>query len=249
MAPFAVLVATEMPAILAEVSCLSNDGRGGASRQLTPIEQRIAAALLRASAYLSRGLDGVAKKRGEAWKTRAKRCAWASISVHRAARSPHPTASGTSSTASSAGPSTWSARKVQKCDLMGREALDNRTMLDLRRPLERGLIKEGSEKDLEAVRELLRHLLWLVGLDRRGKATAAKCAPSSASRRGDAHEQAAAAQRHEGLVDSLMIVSEPFAVAYGLEALLHTMIIDIGAGTTDFCVMRAAIRPRRTSAR
>jgi hypothetical protein len=36
-------------------------------------------------------------------------------------------------------------------------------MLDLRRPLERGIMKEGSEKDQEAVQEILRHLIGLAG--------------------------------------------------------------------------------------
>src|SRR5438034_11024079 len=62
------------------------------------------------------------------------------------------------------------ARKlVQKPVLVGREALDNRSMLDLRRPLERGVIREGSEKDEEAVLELLRYLMSLVGLKQKGK--------------------------------------------------------------------------------
>src|ERR1044072_2589907 len=62
------------------------------------------------------------------------------------------------------------ARKiVQKPVLVGREALDNRSMLGLPRPLERGVIREGSERDEEAVLELLRHLMSLVGLKQKGK--------------------------------------------------------------------------------
>src|SRR5262244_2454827 len=58
------------------------------------------------------------------------------------------------------------ARKIlKKTVLVGRDALDQRAMLDLRRPLERGLIKEGSEKDAAAVHELLRHLFTLVGVE------------------------------------------------------------------------------------
>src|SRR4029434_9273814 len=59
-------------------------------------------------------------------------------------------------------PGDMVARKVLKKQVVvGREALDNRPMLDLHRPLERGLIREGSEKDEAAVRELLRHLISL----------------------------------------------------------------------------------------
>lgn len=131
------------------------------------------------------------------------------------------------------------ARKVLKRDvLIGREALDNRLMLDLHRPLERGLIKEGSEKAIAAVRELLRHLLALAGVDdareKGQKVRAVVGVPAEALRVNKQQLRSAMS----GLVDSLMIVSEPFAVAYGLDALLHALIIDLGAGTTDFCVMK-----------
>jgi rod shape-determining protein MreB len=131
------------------------------------------------------------------------------------------------------------ARKlVQKSVLVGREALDKRSMLDLRRPLERGVIREGSDKDEEAVLELLRHLMSLVGLKQksknRPKVRTVVGVPAEAFRVSKQRVRNAM----DGLSDSVMLVSEPFAVAYGLEALLHAMIVDIGAGTTDLCIMQ-----------
>jgi len=137
-------------------------------------------------------------------------------------------------------PADMVAKKILKRSvLIGHDAVTNRTMLDLHRPLERGLLKEGSDKDVEAVRELLKHLLGLVGVSANGKVDAANVravvgVPAAALRTNKQYLR----NSMKGIVDSLLIVSEPFAVAYGLDALLHTMIIDIGAGTTDFCVMK-----------
>jgi rod shape-determining protein MreB len=126
------------------------------------------------------------------------------------------------------------AQKILKRDILfGRDALDNRPMLDLHRPLERGLIKEGSAKDERAVRELLAHLISLAGPQQGQRVFAVLGVPAEALRVSRQHLRNAV----KGIADSLMIVSEPFAVAYGLDTLLHSMIIDIGAGTTDFCVM------------
>ena len=131
------------------------------------------------------------------------------------------------------------ARKlVKKSVLVGREALDNRPMLDLRRPLERGIMKDGSEKDQEAVQEILRHLISLAGIKQKGKnkskVRAVVGVPAEAFRVSRQNLR----NTIEGVADSVMLVSEPFAVAYGLEALLHALVIDIGAGTADFCVMQ-----------
>lgn len=132
------------------------------------------------------------------------------------------------------------AKKVLKRNvLIGHDAVSNRMMLDLHRPLERGLLKEGSDKDVEAVRELLKYLLGLVGVSSNGKIDTSNVravigVPAAALRTNKQYLR----NSMKGIVDSLMIVSEPFAVAYGLDALLNTLIIDIGAGTTDFCVMK-----------
>ena len=42
-------------------------------------------------------------------------------------------------------------------------------------------------------------------------------------------------------VDSVMLCSEPFSVAYGLEMLDDVLVIDIGAGTTDLCRMHGTM--------
>jgi rod shape-determining protein MreB and related proteins len=135
-------------------------------------------------------------------------------------------------------PADLVARKILKRDVVvGKDALEHRTMLDLRRPLERGLIKEGSEKDVQAVRELIGHLLSLVN-KKSGKEPSSVRAvlgvPAAAMRTNKQHLRDVL----KGLFDKLIIVSEPFSVAYGLDELVHSLIVDIGAGTTDFCVMK-----------
>lgn len=124
---------------------------------------------------------------------------------------------------------------VKKPVLIGADALESRSLLDLHRPLEQGLIKEGSEKDIAAVKEILGHLIGLATEGDKEKKTRAVVGVPAETLRVNKQQLR---QVMRGMVDALIIVSEPFAVAYGIEALLHTMIIDVGAGTTDFCVMK-----------
>ena len=135
-------------------------------------------------------------------------------------------------------PADLVARKILKREvLVGKDALEHRTMLDLRRPLERGLIKEGSEKDVQAVRELIGHLLALVSKQGAKDHTSVRAVlgvPAAAMRTNKQNLRDVL----KGLFDKLIIVSEPFSVAYGLDELVHSLIVDIGAGTTDFCVMK-----------
>lgn len=130
-----------------------------------------------------------------------------------------------------------SSKVLGKSVLFGADALEHRLSLDIFRPLEGGVIKEGIERNDEAVRELIGHLLSLAKPVKDQKVFAIVGVPAATLK----VNKLAIRRSVSGFVHSLMVVSEPFAVAYALDLLNNSMIIDIGAGTVDFCIMHGAM--------
>lgn len=130
-----------------------------------------------------------------------------------------------------------SAQVVGKDVLFGAEALGNRLSLEVYRPLERGVIKEGIERNEEAVRELIGHLISLAKPSQSQRIYAIVGVPADTLKVNKLSIRKAV----QGFVHSLMVVSEPFAVAYSLGLLNNSLVIDIGAGTVDFCIMHGAM--------
>jgi rod shape-determining protein MreB len=140
------------------------------------------------------------------------------------------------------------SRKFLKADVIyGRAALDNRLAVELYRPLEKGVIKgtrdddssgaEEQRKNLEAAKVLLRHMVDLVHPGRDEVLFGVIGVPSRATVK---NKQAILDIARE-VLDSVMIVSEPFTVAYGMERMSDVLVIDIGAGTTDLCRMHGTV--------
>lgn len=119
--------------------------------------------------------------------------------------------------------------------IYGKEAVENRMSVNLVRPLAGGSIKTKSGKDSAetklAVKDLLEHAISLAQIPAGSTIYAVIGAPAEASVEG----QAAIIEAATNFVDSVIVCSEPFAVAYGLDFLNDTLVIDIGAGTTDLC--------------
>jgi rod shape-determining protein MreB and related proteins len=129
--------------------------------------------------------------------------------------------------------------------LFGADVLRHRLSLQVFRPLEAGVIKGSDDKDggkdaddnMKAAHELVRHALSLARADKDKLVYAVIGTPAQASVKN--RKAIIDAVRDE--VDSIMIASEPFTVAYGLEKLTDTLVIDIGAGTTDLCRMHGTM--------
>jgi rod shape-determining protein MreB len=131
---------------------------------------------------------------------------------------------------------------LQKEVLFGQDARDKRLSLNLHRPLEHGVLKfnqEGAEdsEELRAARDLVKETVRLARPRRDELVYAVIGVPAQAS----IHNKDAILQAARESVDSVMLCSEPFSVAYGLDMLEDVLVIDIGAGTVDLCRMHGTM--------
>ncbi|MCC7013825.1 MAG: rod shape-determining protein [Planctomycetes bacterium] len=132
------------------------------------------------------------------------------------------------------------ARKLlQKDVLFGDEALEKRLSLDFYRPLAHGVIRDDkdAERNLKAAADLLGEIIRRSKPRKDELVYAVIGAPAQAQIKNKEAILKAARQH----VDSVMLCSEPFSVAYGLDMLDDTLVIDIGAGTTDLCRMHGTM--------
>ncbi len=136
------------------------------------------------------------------------------------------------------------SRKLLKKDvLFGDEAIERRLSLRFYRPLGDGVIK-GSGEDGEEAKENLKAAQDLIGeIIRRAQPRkdeliyAVVGVPAQAS----INNREAIIKAARASVDSVMLCSEPFSVAYGLDMLEDVLVIDIGAGTVDLCRMHGTM--------
>ena len=118
--------------------------------------------------------------------------------------------------------------------LLGQAALDNRLALNLVWPLADGNIR--SDDDIESVTLLLRHVIQsaLPELEEGDEIYGAVGVPAEASIKNKKDILRAT----ENVLDKVLIVSEPFAVAFAIDKLTENLIVDIGAGSTDLCALK-----------
>jgi rod shape-determining protein MreB len=127
--------------------------------------------------------------------------------------------------------------------IFGEEAIHYRLHLDLKWPLHEGFVQ-----DVDACKVFTKHLRSLVDPDGSKRLWGVVGAPANASTQRQKDIRATMI----GVLDRLLIVPEPFLAAMGLrddkafrrssgednDPTKHSLIVDIGAGTTDLCLVR-----------
>lgn len=131
---------------------------------------------------------------------------------------------------------------LNKSVVFGDECLRNRMSVEMIYPLKNGVIAAHSTnvdhiKKENAAREYIKHLISLTGKSNGQKLNVVIGTPANSK----SEDKQAIMDTVKGLVDGVLVVSEPFLVAYGMGVFGFAIIVDIGAGTLDVCRMRGAL--------
>ncbi len=121
--------------------------------------------------------------------------------------------------------------------VIGQDAIDKRSFLDLCYPLADGVIREASERDYQAAYELMKNV---VNLAKQG-AEGSVCGIIGVPARASIMNKELLLDIAKELMTVALVVSEPFMVAYQLGKLHNCIVIDIGAGTVDICAMKGTV--------
>ena len=112
--------------------------------------------------------------------------------------------------------------------LFGDEALKNKLACNLYRPMAAGVALDD-EANLAAAKAFVSHLIESVDPEDYDEVLGVICSPSHVSFTDKSNLVATL----RGQVNAIMVVTEPFATGYGIEQHMGSIVVDIGAGTTD----------------
>ncbi|MEE8382435.1 MAG: MamK family actin-like protein [Thermodesulfobacteriota bacterium] len=121
--------------------------------------------------------------------------------------------------------------------VFGEAALRQRSSLNLYFPLESGVIKDVTEKDIAAATEVLTYVVRLAqqGTDNE------MCGIIGVPARASIFSKELLLNIAKDVLHSAVVVSEPFLVAYNLGKLHNSIIVDIGAGSIDICGVKGML--------
>jgi rod shape-determining protein MreB len=126
--------------------------------------------------------------------------------------------------------------------VVGNDTVRHRLALDVVRPFEKGVLKyceqadngmtpDTIEKHKEAARLVVEHAVGLMNVPKGTPIYGVIGAPARATKL----KKRMILEIAKSAFDSVFIVSEPFTIAYGLDYLTDTLVVDLGAGTIDLC--------------